>query len=317
MTTTPEDRSRLVEATVNRLRLVQGDLADDTPESRRELLAETIESAMARLVPAEREVFLQDLEAAFPSWDQNVRVSEEPAAPAASVADQRELKDPSFLVARLAELAPSLSDVQRRVLTDRLREAGLAPAGGGAQLPDEAVQRLKTSLQIKTGEPDAVRLVELAAVLAGLAAGLDQIVWSTWKAVAPRSAIRRPSPLLQSMNRFVVGGAEVGRAQVAQDAERLRALTAAMIAGVSQIGHQFAQNHLAKFSPAEITAAAGMEGGGLLTSKEVKCWRKYVELAGTMDETAIETEIKAVLAASVESFIRPGSTGQGPNRTEA
>src|ERR1043165_2302783 len=133
----PEDRSRLVDATVNRLRLVQGDLSEETPEARRELLSETIEHALSRLVPAERDAFLRDLEAAFPSWDQNVRVAEEPAAPVASAADQKELKDPSFLVARLAELAPSLTDVQRRVLIDRLREAGLAPAGGGAQLPAE------------------------------------------------------------------------------------------------------------------------------------------------------------------------------------
>ncbi len=316
MSNPPDNRSGLVSATASRLRLVQGDLADDPADSRRELLTETIQVAMSKLAPAEREAFLRELEGMFPSWDSNVSVSAQAGEPAASPADQKELKDPSFLVARLAELAPALSDVQRRILTDRLREAGLAPAASaGADLPQEPVQRLKARLQIKAGEPDAGRLVELATVLVDLAAGLDQIVWSTWKTIAPRSAVRRPAPLLHSMGRFAVASPEVGRAQVAQDAERLRALTAAMIAAVSQIGRQFAQGHLAKFAPAEITAMAGMEGGGLLTSKEVKCWRKYVELAGSVDEASIEAEIMQALASCVESFIRPGASG--PTESQA
>jgi hypothetical protein len=61
---------------------------------------------------------------------------------------------------------------------------------------------------------------------------------------------------------------------------------------------------VAKFSPNEISTLAGMEGGGLLVSKEVKCWRKYVELASGMDETAIETEIMQALSSYAESLMK-------------
>lgn len=285
------DRSRLAAATGNRLRLMQADLADESPEQRQEHLDEVVQDALQRLVPEERDAFLTELEAMFPSWDSNVEVVEE--SPAVSEIDRRELQDPSFLVARLAELAPQLTDVQRRVLTDRLREAGLAPRAQATQgWPDDAEEKFRVRLQVKDGDLDAGRVLELATLLAEIMASLDQLVWNTWKTVSPRSMLKRPAPLTQSMGRFVTGDAEVGRGQVAQDAERLRQLTAALVSAVSQVGRQFAQGHAARFSPTEIAALANLEGGGLLVSKEVKCWRKFVELATAMDEVAIEGEIK-------------------------
>lgn len=300
-----EEQTRLVAATANRLRLIQSDLADESAEVRREHMAEVVERSLKGLAPDDRESFLTELEAAFPSWDGNVRVVDTGPSAAAAPADQRELKDPSFLVARLAEIAPTLTDVQRRVLTDRLREAGLAPqASAGPAWPDEALDKFKAKLQLRDGEPDAERVLDLVTMLAEAVSSLDQLTWTTWKTVSPRSAVRRPAPLGQSMGRFVAGDSEVGRGQVAQDVERVRQLTAALISAVSQIGRQFAQGHLAKFSPTEIAALAGMEGGSLLVSKEVKCWRKYVELAGALDESAIEAEIMQVLAAYAESLMK-------------
>jgi hypothetical protein len=299
-----EEQTRLVAATANRLRLIQSDLADESPETRREHMGEVLERALAGVNPGEREAFLSELEEVFPSWDGNVRVAEEGPAAVAAPADQRELKDPSFLVARLAELAPTLTDVQRRVLTDRLREAGLAPkATGGAAWPDEPLEKFRAKVQMRESAPDSARLLELATILVEVASSLDQLTWNTWKTVAPRSALRRPAPLAQSMGRFVSGDAEVGRAQVAQDVERVRQLTAALISAVSQIGRQFAQGHLAKFSPNEIESLASMERS-VLVSKEVRCWRKYVELAGALDESAIEAEIMQVLASYAESLMK-------------
>jgi hypothetical protein len=44
-----------------------------------------------------------------------------------------------------------------------------------------------------------------------------------------------------------------------------------------------------------------------LTSREVKCWRKYVELAETFTEARLEQEIKASVAKYVESLVKvPG-----------
>jgi hypothetical protein len=291
--------------------LIQSDLADEPAEARREHLADVVERAVAKLSPAERETFLTELEGAFPSWDANVQIAEGPQAqPVKSAMDEKELRDPSFLVARLAELAPSLTDVQRRLLTDRLREAGLAPKPTGPAWPDDAAEKFRARIQAKSADLDAGRVLETATILAEFATSLDQLIWNTWKTVAPRSALRRPAALAQTMGRFVSGDAEVGRGQVAQDTERLRQLTAALVSAVSQVGRQFAQSLVARLSPTEITALANMEAGGLLVSKEVKCWRKYVELAGSLDETAIEQEIMQALAGYAESLMK-GVGGRG------
>src|SRR6185295_18274605 len=212
---------------------------------RRQHLDEVLERAMGKLRPDQRDGFLDELERLFPSWDRNVDVAEGPVqtAPAQSATDEKEMRDPAFLVARLAEIAPQLSDVQRRVVTDRLREAGLAPAAtsGGARWPEETAAKLRTRLAIKDGDLDAARVLEMATILAELAGSLDQLMWNTWKTVSPRSAIKRPAPIAGSLGKFVSGDGEVGRAQVAQDVERLRQLTAAMVSAVGQVGRQFAQ----------------------------------------------------------------------------
>jgi hypothetical protein len=300
-----EERSRLVAATASRLRLLQADLADEPADVRQEHLDDVVRASLSKLVPQERDSFLAELEEAFPSWDSNVAVASEGAA--VSVMDRKELEDPSFLVARLAELSSGLTDIQRRVLADRLREAGLAPRvqEGGPPWPEESEGKFRTRMQLGEQESvDAGRLMELATLLVEVASSLDQLVWNTWKTVSPRSALKRPAPLSHTMGRFVSGDTEVGRGQVAQDAERLRQLTAALVSAVSQVGRQFAQGHVSKFSPTEIAAMAGLEGGGLLVSKEVKCWRKYVELATSMDEVAIEGQIMQALAAYAESLIK-------------
>jgi hypothetical protein len=301
-----EETARLATATAARLRLLQADLADCDGEMRRQHLDEVLEQAAAKIRPDQREAFFQELERLFPSWDRNVEVTEAPAAAApTSATDARELKDPAFLVARLAELAGSFSEVQRRVVVDRLREAGLAPApGGGPDWPEEVAAKLRIRLGVGDGELDAARVLELTAMLVEFAASLDQLMWNTWRTVSPRSQIRRPAALAQSAGKFVGGDGEVGRTQLAQDVERLRQLTAAMVSAVSQVGRQFAQGHIAKFSPNEISSVANMEGGGLLVSKEVKCWRKYVELAAGLDESAIETEIMQSLANYAESLMK-------------
>ncbi|MEX2217764.1 MAG: hypothetical protein WD749_03310 [Phycisphaerales bacterium] len=306
MPQTSEETLRLAASTAARLRLLQADLADSDAKTRCQHLDDVVEHALSSIRPDQRDAFFDELERLFPTWDRNVEVSEAPGpAPARSATDEKELKDPAFLVARLAQIAPTLSDVQKRVITDRLREAGLAPpAGGGPAWPEETVARLRARLSLANGDLDAARVLELTAVLAEFAASLDQLMWNTWKTVSPRSQIRRPAALAQSLGKFVGGDGEVGRAQVAQDVERLRQLTAAMISAVSQVGRQFAQGHIAKFSPTEITSLATMESGGLLVSKEVKCWRKYVELASAMDESAIETEIMQAIANYAESLMK-------------
>ena len=46
-----DDRSRLVAATANRLRLIQIDFADESPDVRRGYLSEAVEASLAEVLP--------------------------------------------------------------------------------------------------------------------------------------------------------------------------------------------------------------------------------------------------------------------------
>lgn len=300
------DLSQHVVATTNRLRLLQIDLADETPESRGQYLSDEIERALAKVLPEHREMFLEQLKESFPTWEggTSTRAGDSVAETATrSSTDERELNDPSFLVSRLIELAPTLSERERQVLMDRLQAAGLA-AIGTYDWPEYAVQPLVETGISKAGEVDAGRALETLEMLAKLVISLDQLIWNTWKALAPRSQMRRTGDLKQSMRKFLDGDPQTPRGQVDEDLERCRRLVASLVSALHNSGRQFSQQFCGKFAPAEIEALANMEGGGILVSKEVKCWRKYTELAGSLDPVEIEAELLQSIADYAESLMR-------------
>jgi len=299
-------------AVANRLRLVQIDFADESPEVRREQLCEEIERAMKPMAPAQRREFLHELAERFPSWDMNVVLEggarngagAAPAAAAggASKTDERELKDPSFLVGRLVEVSKTLSDEQKKTLGATLKAAGFA-VEGDRSWPEAAAAAV--SHELAPGEKlelDPVRSLELLAQLVTVSKSLDQLAWNTWRTMAPKSTIRRGVELHKTMARFAAGDPDVPRGQVKQDVEKLRQLIAALISAVGKAGGPFAQKLLAMFSPAEIEAMVGK--GGFMTSTDSKCWARYKEMAGSMDAVSIEADLIAAIVNWAEPLIK-------------
>ncbi|MCA9290303.1 MAG: hypothetical protein KDA25_04185, partial [Phycisphaerales bacterium] len=187
------ERARQVASTANRLRLVQIDFADESPEVRQQYLVDEIERALSRTDPDQREAFLQELEYAFPTWDAWGSAPAPAAAPsAAPPTDAREDRDPSYHLRRLVELSAGLSAEEKAAIVERLRRAGLAPASGG-DWPQEAAAALRERLRLpESAHVDPERTVELVSLLVhDLAGPLDDIVWRTWKQIAPRSDLRR------------------------------------------------------------------------------------------------------------------------------
>jgi hypothetical protein len=301
------DRARLLAATANRLRLIQVDFADEAPDVREGYLHDEIQRALAKLGPEERGAFVQELQERFPTWDAKVDISapKAAAAPTQSPMDARELRDPSFLVSRLIELAPNLTEEQRRGLVGRLAEANLAPPASG-ELPATQVAAVKQKLGLGANDAlDAAHTLEVLSELITLANSLDQLVWSTWRQVASRSTLRRQNPLQKVLARYAVGDKDLTRGNVTQDVERLRQLTASLVAAIGQIGRQFMQRYLHKFHPDEIQALVLSEkSGGMFVSEEVKCWRKYKDLARALDEATVESEIQQAVAEYAETLIK-------------
>jgi len=255
--------------------MVQVDFADQDSDVRKEYLGEELERALSSVPPEQRQEFLKALMEEFPSWDAKVEVQlRKEDTTDRTTTDQKELQDPNFLVARLIDCSAELGDGERKVLAERLKEAGLATVAQGAW-PAEAEAQLRQTLRLTEPTIDPVRALELVGMLSDFALRLDQLCWTSWRHISPKSNIRRDKKLQDTLKRNIVGDQDVPRGQVAADLERLRQLIASLVSAVGQAGRQFAGRHVARFSPHEIEALASLEGGGFLVSKDTKCWRKY------------------------------------------
>jgi hypothetical protein len=150
----------------------------------------------------------------------------------------------------------------------------------------------------------AEKVVELNAILVDFALKLESLVWNTWRQLSPRSAIRSQGDLTKKIGRFLSDDAEISVNQVDDDLKVLQRLIAAMTSAVSRVGSQFAKRHLARFSPSEIEALVKMEPGSVFVSHDVKCWKKYKELAEMLNEDSIEMEIRKAIVDYVESLAK-------------
>ncbi len=284
--------------------MVQVDFADQGSDVRKEYLAEEVERASSSVAPEQRQEFLKALMEQFPSWDAKVEVQlRKEDTTERTTTDQKELQDPNFLVARLIERSAELGDSERKVLAQRLKEAGLATVSQGAW-PTEAEAQLRQALRLTEPTIDPVRALELVGMLSDFALRLDQLCWGSWRRISPKSNIRQDKKLQETLKRNIVGDPDVPRGQVATDLEKLRQLIASLVSAVGQAGRQFANRHVARFSPHEIESLATLEGGGFLVSKDTKCWRKYVELADALNEAAIENEIMETIANYAENLMK-------------
>ena len=108
-------------------------------------------------------------------------------------------------MARLVELAPTLSPEARTAFAGQLQAAGLSikeSANAFLELPPE--------LQKKLGLPPGKQLqleraVKLLVITTELALALDQFAWALWKQSAPKSAIRKETELKRA-GRLLPGG---------------------------------------------------------------------------------------------------------------
>lgn len=296
-------------AAANRLRLVQADLADEQESVRLAHLRDEVDRALAGLGPEDREPFLKELMARFPVWE-----SAAAPAPAAAAAKDPEaeaalagLNDPSYLAERLTKLASSMPEAERAAIGAKLAAAfgvaGPAAPAAPAASGDEILKRFGKLVESESATLDPAKLAEAAEVLVKFASSLDQWVWNAWQGrLAPRSAVRRREMVVKSIAHYASGAPGVTIATVTGDVERLRQLILALISAVNQSGTLFAQRWLEKFSVAAIEQAA--EPATVWEGKPVKCWKKYVELAGPLERSAIEKDIVEAVADYVDTLMR-------------
>ena len=288
--------------TASQLKLIQADFADASPDERKTYLEEEIQRSLKNIVAEKRPAYLQALSTRFPvgeTWN----VLDGTQAPRTT-----QESSPEELVEQLLALAPALSRGTLLQLGARLQQAGFveAPQAGPAtaEPPEEFIQKL--GLDPNAGV-DLQRLYKFTQALAELTVAMDKIAWNLWKAIAPKSKVRKDTSLSGDFRRiaagYLNGDSETSIVQVGQLVDKLRQLMAGILTGIGPAGRSFAKQHMAQFSPEAIKSIASLESG-MFVGVEQKCWRKYCELSAELSEDAVETKFHEAVAHYAEDLIR-------------
>lgn len=289
------------------LRLILSSGAEETPAQRGKFLEEQVQRSLQQVPPGQRERHLDCLRDYFP-----VGLVDVPAKAADAPAAVPEV--PAAVLALVLAAWSRFTPEQRVELQDQLVAAGVAapPGAGGAADFTEVRQRLGLAPNESVVAP---RLGRLAVHELEFLAKLDQLAWNTWKTLAPRASLKRDTALGDVRvltRRYLKGDAEPTDTQVSQQIERTRQLIASLLGSISQVGRGYAKRHQTRYSPEAIQDLVKMEGGGsgwLGGGLETKCWRKYCELAGEVNEATIQNEMQEVVVKYVEELMRGMAKG--------
>ncbi len=286
----------------SRLKLLQANFADDIPATRQSYLTEELDRALKDVAPAKRKLYLQALAERFPAWEA-AQSAPLPAPPQASIPEA-----PSELLARFIQVASGLPPESKAEFVKKLQEAGLAPKETGSPTLDLAPEAQK-KVGLSPGAPLHIeRAVKLLVVESETVLALDQLGWTLWKQMAPRSAIRKDVELAKLSGQYLSGDAEVSTQQLIQALEKTRRLIAGLMGAVGRAGNTYAKKLVGRLSPEVIQDLAKMEKKWA-ESVEQASWRAYERLAKEhLSEPAIENGIQEAMVKVAEDLMTGRST---------
>jgi hypothetical protein len=293
----PEARS-WAEQLASRLWMLQTSFADDPPNTRRDYLVEEIERSIKDVGESRHAEFLAALMERFPGPE---RIDASYFAPPEAETVQR---GPQEVADELMARLPEFSSEAKAALSRKLQALGLFVAPRtGIELPLELLGKLGMTPQEALDEE---RLIKLFTALLEIVVTLDHLIWNVWKNVAPRSTVRREEGSdnpRRTIGRYLAGDREVNNRQITQMLEKTRQLTGGLLSAIGPAGEIFARKHLERFAPEKIRAGVELKGQGFIPNVEVKCWRRYVELAADLSGHAVENQIVEGIVAYTEEVI--------------
>jgi hypothetical protein len=282
-------------ATAHRLRYFQANFADDPRESRESFLEDELRRLLEPVPPSKRQEYLDLLAEKFPTWVSLATAAAPADAPADAAAGTATApQTPEDVWALFLKTLPRFDNTLRQLIQKRLAAEGFVPASGDALAPEtfaDIAEKLKFA---PTDSVAPARLGKLLASLAEFAVATDQLVWSVWKSLAPKSTLRRDNSagdLRTALRRSLTGDTEVSALQVSQQLEKLRQLTAALIAALGPAAKIFATDHTTRYSPDAVRDAVKLEGVSVFGNADARLWKKYTELANEISEDSIRTTL--------------------------
>ena len=301
-----QDEIKWAARTAAQLRFLQADCVDVDPAEREHFLHDEIRRALREVVSDKHPHYLEALAEQFPTGEGVGQ--ERPVSSGNFAAPSAAELTPEELLAQMVKIAPLLPPRKLREFGLQLQQAGYLELQTTMLADAPPPELLKRFPMDEFAQIDIQRLYRLLTALADFVLSLDQLGWGLWKAMSPRSQIRRDSTfdgdLRKAGGRYLSGDTEVSIGQITQIIDRLRQLIAGLIGAIGPAGRSFSQRHLARYGPDAIKDLAAMEGGGMFANSEQKNWRKYVQLAKDLNEDAIEAEMVECVARYAEGLMR-------------
>lgn len=282
---------------VTRLKYLQTNLTEATPENRQVQMEEELRRALQELPLEKRGSHLYALAQALPEWDLAAATVIAPAAAARQT--------PEEIVRAFVQLAPSLTGEQREKVKQELAGLGLV-LPSPQPLEGEALVGLRTKLKLDAEDPiNVTQIAKLFAAYAEAMLALDQLAWNVWRNAAPKSPIRRDiaqGDLRTATRRALAGDAEsaVAQAAVQKQLEASRQLVAGLLAGLGPAGKNFARRYQQRYTPDAVREVVRAEGG----KGDLQFWKKHTELAAEVTETVIEDDVQAAVVKYAEDLMR-------------
>lgn len=282
---------------VTRLKYLQTNLTETTPENRQVYMEEELRRALHELPLEKRGSHLYALAQAFPEWELAAATVTAPAAAARQT--------PEEIVRAFVQLAPSLTGEQREKVKQELATLGLV-LPSPQPVEGEALTGLRTKLKLDSEDPiNVTQLARLFAAYAEAMLALDQLAWNVWRNAAPKSPIRRDiaqGDLRTVTRRALAGDAEsaVAQAAVQKQLEASRQLVAGLLAGLGPAGKNFARRYQQRYTPDAVREVVRAEGG----KGDLQFWKKHTELAAEVTETVIEDDVQAAVVKYAEDLMR-------------
>jgi hypothetical protein len=297
MQSVPEARA-WAEKVASRLWMLQTSFADDPPNARHEYLVEEIERSIKDVAESRRSEYLTALMERFPGPE---RIDAPYFKPPEAATPERGPQDVADeLIARL----PEFSNEAKAVLAQKLQAIGLfVSQSKGLELPLELLGKLGMTPK----EPvDEERVIKLFTALLEMVVTLDHLIWNVWKNIAPKSSVRRDlgseNPR-RAIGRYLSGDREVATLQITQMLDKTRQLTGGLLSAIGPAGEIFARKHLEKFAPEKVRAGVESKSGGFISNVELRCWRRYVELAADISGHSVEMQIVDGIVSYTEELI--------------
>lgn len=275
-----------------RLRLIQAGLTEEPEESRRAFLGDEIERWLKPVPPSRKGDFLNALERHFPAWRGSGEKASSPAEP--------ELEG---VLQWLAECAKAWSEEEKTEVAKRLALGGIIPEDAKAAPPARYDDLWKHFGKSERLTPHGDRSLKLLGLLAEIFLALDQLSWTLWRSIAPKSAYKKEFDFSKLAVPYLSGDTEVSTDQMRQAIERTRKLIAALLGASGRAATDFSTAHNRTFSP-EALELASRQAKRALESLDAASWREYrmrFEAAGTTPH--LEAAIHSAFAQSAEDLI--------------